>query len=342
METGLVDRFTASAEEWTCECGRVNALGLSMCPHCGRVPPRGVAKTTFVLNDRAMRPTWQPRVRAVRLAVGVILLNILLTGSMLALVREGHLEESTAITIGTWLGLLFYGVVLAMMTGPLLTLRPAWLRGDPATARLLGAEVGFGAAMVLIVLGWAASGHPVLDPATNALVSEGSFARIVLAFLAVAVVAPFVEELLFRGVVAESLRRNGAVIAVGVSALLFALAHLQWSAAGIAYFSVCGVILGILYWRRGLWASISAHAAFNGSLVLLAVVVALGPTHLLSANGVSVQAQSDWHLVEGDAAPAAAELALRGPSGATFLVDRHPLPTGGLHTLERLAAVPHS
>src|SRR5438045_1347809 len=105
--------------------------------------------------------------------------------------------------------------------------RPATVRTSPpatgdrprpvgaATARLLGAEVGCGAALVLILLGWAASGHPVLDPATNALVSEGSFARIVLAFLAVAVVAPFVEELLFRGVVAESLRRNGAVIAVG-------------------------------------------------------------------------------------------------------------------------------
>ena len=28
METGLVDRFTASAEEWTCECGRLNALDI--------------------------------------------------------------------------------------------------------------------------------------------------------------------------------------------------------------------------------------------------------------------------------------------------------------------------
>src|SRR2546423_3383684 len=151
METGLVDRFTASAEEWTCECGRVNAVGLSMCPRCGRVPPRAVAKTT-VMMDRPVRPTWQPRVRGVRLAVGVILLNILTSAFFIALVRTGHMEDSTAITLGTLVGLGFYGVVLAMMTGPLLTLRPAWLRGDPATARLLGAEVGFGAAVVLIGL----------------------------------------------------------------------------------------------------------------------------------------------------------------------------------------------
>ena len=341
METGLAERFTASAEEWTCECGRVNVAGLSLCPRCGRVPPRGVATLTFDAVGPG-RPAWQPKVRAVRLALGVIGLNILNAAFFLVLVRSGHMEESTAIMLATWLGLAFYGIVLAMMTGPLLTLRPAWLRGDPRTARLLGAEVGFTAAVALITLWWAAAGHPVLDTGTDAMVSEGSFFRIVLAFIAIAVVAPVVEELLFRGVVAESLRRNGAVIAVVVSAVLFALAHLQWSAAGIAYFSVCGVILGVLYWRRGLWASISAHAAFNGSLVLLAVVVALGPTHLLSANGVSVNARSDWHLVEGDVAPAAAQLALRGPSGATFLVERRPLPTGSLFTLERLAAVLNS
>jgi hypothetical protein len=28
MTTGLAERFTASAEEWTCACGRVNVAGL--------------------------------------------------------------------------------------------------------------------------------------------------------------------------------------------------------------------------------------------------------------------------------------------------------------------------
>ncbi|MBV8159749.1 MAG: CPBP family intramembrane metalloprotease, partial [Acidimicrobiia bacterium] len=218
METGLVDRFTASTEEWTCACGRENAVGLSLCPHCGRVPPRGVATTTFVAPPGSTRPTWQPRVRAVRLAVGVILLNIVVQAFIVVLVQQGQLEASTAIPIVTWIGLLFYAVVLAMLTGPLLTLRPAWLRGDPGTARLLGAEVGFAAALVLTAIGWAAAGHPVLDSSIDAMVSEGSLARIALALFAVAVVAPVVEELLFRGVVAESLRRNGAAVAVGVSA----------------------------------------------------------------------------------------------------------------------------
>jgi membrane protease YdiL (CAAX protease family) len=336
METGLVDRFTTSAEEWTCECGRVNALGLSMCPRCGRVPPRGVAKTT-VMMDRAVRPTWQPRVRAVRLAIGVILLNAATTFFLLVLVATGHMEDSTAITLGTFVGLVFYGVVLAMSTGPLLTLRPAWLRGDPRTARLLGAEVGFAAGVAIIALGWAASGHPWADLSIDALVSEGSLPRVLLAFLAVAVVAPVVEELLFRGVVLESLRRRGPAIAIGVSAFLFGLAHLEPSLFGLATKTAGGVVLGLLYWRRGLWASIAAHAAYNGSLVLMAVLLASGPTHVLSANGFSVTAHADWHVINTTDGAGAVQFALRGPSSATFAVERFP-SQGHSPSLDALAA----
>src|SRR4051812_28525576 len=287
MATQLEDRFTASTEEWRCECGRVNAVGLSMCPRCGRMPPRGVATTTSAMSGPAVRPTWQPRLRPILLAGGVIVLNIANTIFFVVLVETGRMEDSTAITLQTVLGLVFYGVVLGMMTGALLTVRPVWLKGDPKTARLLGAEVGFGVAVVLIALMWVAAGHPAPDVSVDAIVSEGSLARIILAFAVIAVAAPFVEELLFRGVVAESLRRHGAFIAIGVSSLLFGLAHLEFlfglihgelNIAALGSKTAGGVVLGILYWRRGLWASISAHAAYNGSLVLLAVLVVVGPT----------------------------------------------------------------
>src|SRR4051794_20634197 len=76
-DTELAERFTASTEEWTCACGRVNAAGLSLCPYCGRVPPRGVKTVSFVQTDR---PQYRPRVRGVRLAFGVILINIFTQG----------------------------------------------------------------------------------------------------------------------------------------------------------------------------------------------------------------------------------------------------------------------
>ncbi|MBV9411496.1 MAG: CPBP family intramembrane metalloprotease [Acidimicrobiia bacterium] len=321
MATRLDDQFTASAEEWRCACGRLNAVGLSLCPHCGRVPPRGVATTTFAATAGAMRPTWKPRVRALRLAFGVILLNIANTVFFIVLVETGHMEDSTAIAVQTALGLVFYGVVLGMMSGALLTLRPVWLKGNLRTARLLGAEVGFGAAVLIIAMMWLASGHAAPDISIGALVSEGSVGRVLIAFVLLAVAAPFVEELLFRGVVAESLRRRGPVIAIGVSAFLFGLAHLELSVIGLASKTAGGVVLGILYWRRGLWASIAAHAAYNGSLVVMAVLVVLGPTHLLTSNGVSVTARSDWQVSGESGVANIVPMVLNGPSGATFVVE---------------------
>jgi len=315
MSAQLEERFTAGAEDWHCDCGRVNVAGLSMCPRCGRRPPRGIATVTIESGVFA-RPTWQPKVRGVRLAFGVIVLNIAQQVFTLILVAGGRLESNQAIQLSLFMSIVFYAVVVGMLTGPLLTLQPTWMRGDPKTTRLLGAEVGVLAAGVLLALGWAASGHPVADTTAQALVSEGSLIRIVLAFLALAVVAPFVEELLFRGVVCESLRARGPRIAIFVSSLLFAVAHLH----GIVYYTICGVVLGVLYWRRGLWASITAHAAFNGSLVLMAMLIVLGPTHLIQANGVTVDAPAGWQLAAG--APANAELAAKGPSGATFLVTK--------------------
>ena len=251
MDTELAERLTTSTEEWTCACGRANAAGLSLCPHCGRVPPRGIKTVSLAIPGRL---EYKPRVRGVRLAFGVILLNILTQGFVLGLVQAGRMESSKAIALSMWMGLAFYGVVLGMLAGPMLSLRPKWVKGDPQTAWLLGAEVGLAFAGVLIALLWAATGHPVLDPGAQALVSEGSITRIVLAFLVIAVAAPVVEELLFRGVVTPS----------------------------------------------------------------------------------------DWQVADGPGVPDNAQLVLKGPSGATLLVQRLPLPGQRNVNLEAVAAALNS
>jgi hypothetical protein len=66
-------------------------------------------------------------------------------------------------------------------------------------------------------------------------------------------------------------------------------------------------------------------------------VVALGPTHLVSANGVSVRARSDWHVVDSTELPSGVEFALQGPSAATFAVERLPVPTSQFVSLDRVA-----
>src|SRR5437764_11477318 len=94
--TGMdVDTLTTGAEEWTCACGRRNAAGLSLCPHCGRVPPRGIARQT-TLGPRRDVPDWRPKVRAVRLAFGVIFLGFIFQVIVAVRLANGDLETNKA------------------------------------------------------------------------------------------------------------------------------------------------------------------------------------------------------------------------------------------------------
>lgn len=88
------------------------------------------------------------------------------------------------------------------------------------------------------------------------------------AFLKVAVIAPIVEESIFRGLILHGLRRNyNAFTAVVISALLFALFHLNpWQFPATF---VLGLLLGWLMIRtRNILLAIIGHS-INNSLVLL-------------------------------------------------------------------------
>ena len=94
-----------------------------------------------------------------------------------------------------------------------------------------------------------------------------------MTLLIVIFLAPFVEEVLFRGLVFGNLRRKSAAVGYLVSCLLFALLHV-WQFAvvnrDITYFLlmlqylVPGLVLAWVYDRTGtLWTSIGLHAAAN-------------------------------------------------------------------------------
>jgi len=100
----------------------------------------------------------------------------------------------------------------------------------------------------------------------------------VVALLAV-VGAPIVEELFFRGVLQGAfLDRLGTVGAVGVSSVVFGMAHfnpiLGWANVSvIVAVSAAGVVFGLTVRLRRLGSSIFAHAFFN--LVAVALAAAL-------------------------------------------------------------------
>jgi len=90
------------------------------------------------------------------------------------------------------------------------------------------------------------------------------------AILKVAIIAPVVEELVFRGVIMHGLMRNySKFTAVFVSALMFALFHLNpWQFPATF---ILGLLLGILMVRtRNIYLCILGHAINNG-LVLVSI-----------------------------------------------------------------------
>jgi len=92
--------------------------------------------------------------------------------------------------------------------------------------------------------------------------------------VAVVVLAPLGEELLFRGVLLRGLReRLGIVASVAVSACLFSAYHLD--PVGFLPRLEIGIVLALVVWKTGsLWPAVAAHAANNAlAMVLTAAAI---------------------------------------------------------------------
>ncbi|MDJ0729290.1 MAG: CPBP family intramembrane metalloprotease [Crocosphaera sp.] len=96
--------------------------------------------------------------------------------------------------------------------------------------------------------------------------------RVVLAifYFTAAIAAPFYEEIMFRGFLLPSLTRYFPLWgAIGMSSLIFAIAHLNLSE--VLPLTVLGIVLGIVYTRsRNLLSSMLLHSLWNsGTLISL-------------------------------------------------------------------------
>jgi membrane protease YdiL (CAAX protease family) len=113
------------------------------------------------------------------------------------------------------------------------------------------------------------------------------FAPVALLIM-VAVVAPLLEEFLFRGWMQRSLeRRTLPWRAILITAVAFGVAH--GDAFGLPLRVVFGVASGYAaYATRSIWPSVVLHGAYNGSLVLLS-----GALPKVDERTISVWAQND-------------------------------------------------
>ena len=118
-------------------------------------------------------------------------------------------------------------------------------------------------------------GAPIDNPQIQAIAPEGfSWTALIVMLLLVGVLVPFVEEVLFRGLILGWLcSRLRVVFAAPLSALLFSLAHglpqLMPALFGI------GLVLAFIALRSGsLWPAVVVHGSFN-SLMTISVYIAL-------------------------------------------------------------------
>jgi membrane protease YdiL (CAAX protease family) len=86
----------------------------------------------------------------------------------------------------------------------------------------------------------------------------------VAGFITVCILAPIIEEILFRGILLRGLLQNGTspILAIFLSSFLFGLAHLNpWQFLGAG---LLGAIFGFVYYRtKSLWLPIFLHALNN-------------------------------------------------------------------------------
>ncbi|MBV8295840.1 MAG: CPBP family intramembrane metalloprotease [Acidimicrobiia bacterium] len=275
-----------------------------------------------------------------RTVVTAILMGVGLQAVSYALTRGLHLQAPTAVAVGLGLTIAFYLLVLSLVQGRLFDsdVRPVWHLGSPGTGLAIGVAVGGSAALLVVTAASAIAGHLTSDDMASTVFAQGGLLRIAALVTIMVVCAPFIEELLFRGLLAESLRPRGRAAAIWLSALAFALWHLRPDA--LRYYLLCGALLGLLYWKRGLVCSMSAHATFNGTLVLVAALSVSGPAHTVSGAGVTLTAPSSWREVT--AAPAdtttaanstssgtptdSTDVQLQSPSGAQVFLHRLQVP----------------
>lgn len=134
----------------------------------------------------------------------------------------------------------------------------------------------------------------VAERMTRDLLKMDSFSTLLLNILFFAVMPAIAEEAFFRSVVQRLMIKmmpvkNGAWVAILITALLFSAVHMQW--LSFVPRVILGFLLGVIYYLSGnLWLSILAHSINNG---LQVVLMYLFQMHLMKTDPMA-SGQSNW------------------------------------------------
>lgn len=271
--------------------------------------PLSLANLRALVADRAGKAP--DPIEALGLPLVSVLLLLLVAPSLL----KGDFVIGAAVSIALCVGLpaLLGALSRGRGAGRALGLAP------PPLLALLGAVlVGLGGPAVahLVVVGTSAVFRVPLTDFSGGMqeLLVGALDRPIVALACLALVPAVCEELLFRGITLSGLRpRLGATRAVVVSAILFALAHLDMQAAPAR--AALGLLLGFAAVRsRSLWPAVVLHAVHNGASLYLAAWASGQGSSPLPVWAAAQSHDSVWILC--GLALVAAGLAMIAKSGA--------------------------
>lgn len=120
-----------------------------------------------------------------------------------------------------------------------------------------------------------------LAETTEKFTTFDSFWSFLLGFVVIAVLPGIGEEIMFRGVLQNSLHKysGNKHIAIWVTGFIFAAIHMQFY--GVVPRMMLGVLFGYLYvWSGNLWLPIISHITNNGVAVIMTYAAQLEATDL--------------------------------------------------------------
>lgn len=221
--------------------------------------------------------SWKPRdiwlSLVVGLALGVVLMTMFFIVWRLVDANASNTILFAALTMLVYIGL-FAGAYLMIVGRRGIPLRDVGFTPVSGGTIALMVPITIGLQVVLGIIVFATSpllGEP--PSASEQLVLGASpslsVTETVLLFVVAALIAPFVEELFFRGLIYRYLRGRWSVLrAVLVSSALFAAAHFIVPLIPVLF--GLGVVLALITDRyRSLYPAVVVHGLNNGLAVLL-------------------------------------------------------------------------
>jgi len=232
----------------------------------------------------------------VGLAIGALVLSIFAGAAL-----SGSGFDPNALQF--WVGIAGYALIVLVIVVASYRRGQHSLRKDFALAfrpidLLIGLGVGIAMrilSVIFVLLAVALTGNTPENG--NLVLSDEPLWVVLNGFLLASLIAPFVEELMIRGLALQAIRnivlrwrnrvqpaepaqqKRAMWISVVVSAVLFMLLHSGQSAdiSVVIALALSTLALGIanallVFWTGRLGAPIVAHVVFNGSSVLIAVV----------------------------------------------------------------------